>query len=118
MFTDAINDLFETHQYINSIGEGTIIPLQKPGKPKGPMSSVRHCSQLLPQGPQTLTKPILNTVYSFLKSHSGESRVEIIKARYNFYIFSKTIKCDNTTNRIYYTTRFVDLKLLQTDACT
>ena len=46
MFTEAINDSFQTHQYINSIGEGIIIPIQKPGKPKGPMSSVRPITAL------------------------------------------------------------------------
>jgi len=46
VYAEAINNSFETQRYINSIGEGIITPLQKPGKPKGPPSSLRPLTQL------------------------------------------------------------------------
>ena len=46
LYAEAINDSFTTHTYITSIGEGIITPLQKPGKPKGPLSSLRPLTLL------------------------------------------------------------------------
>jgi len=36
-----INTMFQKHEFIDDVGEGILIPLQKPGKPKGPASSLR-----------------------------------------------------------------------------
>ena len=41
MHAGALNDSFTTKSYIKSIGEGILTPLQKPGKPKGPATSLR-----------------------------------------------------------------------------
>ena len=40
------NISFETNTYIPSIGKGTLAPLQKPGKPKGPIKSIRPLTLL------------------------------------------------------------------------
>ena len=40
-YAGMINRCFETNSYIDSLGEGIITPLQKPGKPKGPLKSLR-----------------------------------------------------------------------------
>ena len=40
-YAAMINQSFETNTYIESIGQGIITPLQKPGKPKGPLKSLR-----------------------------------------------------------------------------
>ena len=40
-YAAMINKSFETNTYIDSIGQATITPLQKPGKPKGPLKSLR-----------------------------------------------------------------------------
>ena len=45
-FAKALNDSFATNTYIKSIGEGIITPLQKPGKPKGPITSLRPLTLL------------------------------------------------------------------------
>lgn len=36
-----INNCFETNSYLKCVGKGTLNPLQKPGKPKGPTKSLR-----------------------------------------------------------------------------
>ena len=41
-----MNESLSKNQYIRSIGEGFITPLQKPGKPKGPLSSLRPLTLL------------------------------------------------------------------------
>ena len=46
IYAEAINNSFESQRYIKSIGEGIITPLQKPGKPKGPLSSLRPLTLL------------------------------------------------------------------------
>ncbi|KAL5255329.1 hypothetical protein ACHWQZ_G014669 [Mnemiopsis leidyi] len=40
-YANMINQSFETNSYIDSIGQGIITPFQKPGKPKGPLKSLR-----------------------------------------------------------------------------
>ena len=40
-YADILNDSFSTNQHISSIGEGILTPLQKPGKTKGPVKSLR-----------------------------------------------------------------------------
>ena len=40
-YASIINKCFETHTVIDELGQGTITPLQKPGKPKGPKESLR-----------------------------------------------------------------------------
>ena len=37
---------FETNTYIPAIGEGILTPLQKPGKPRGPVKSIRPLTLL------------------------------------------------------------------------
>ena len=46
VYAKAINESLSTNSYINSIGEGIITPLQKPGKPKGPVTSLRPLTLL------------------------------------------------------------------------
>jgi len=46
MYADTINESFTSNTYIKSIGQGIITPLQKPGKPKGPLSSLRPLTLL------------------------------------------------------------------------
>ena len=46
MYAGALNDSFTTNNYIKSIGEGILTPLQKPGKPKGPATSLRPLTLL------------------------------------------------------------------------
>ena len=46
LYADTINDSITTQRYIKSIGEGYITPLQKPGKPKGPLTSLRPLTLL------------------------------------------------------------------------
>ena len=41
-----INECFETHTYINAIGESILTPLPKPGKPVGPPKSLRPLNLL------------------------------------------------------------------------
>ena len=41
-----VNQSFETNTYIPAIGEGILTPLQKPGKPKGPIKSIRPLTLL------------------------------------------------------------------------
>ena len=45
-YTECINDSISKQLYIDSIGEGYITPLQKPGKPKGPLTSLRPLTLL------------------------------------------------------------------------
>ena len=45
-FTSITNECFETHSYIDTIGKSILTPLQKPGKPKGPPSSLRPLNLL------------------------------------------------------------------------
>jgi len=40
-YAEIINESFSTGVHIESIGQGILTPLQKPGKPKGPMKSLR-----------------------------------------------------------------------------
>ena len=46
IYSESINSSFSTQRYITSIGEGYITPLQKPGKPKGPLTSLRPLTLL------------------------------------------------------------------------
>ena len=40
-FASLINESFEKHEHVQSFTEGLLTPLQKPGKPKGPVKSLR-----------------------------------------------------------------------------
>lgn len=40
-YCSIINRCFETNSHLQSVGEATITPLQKPGKPKGPLKNIR-----------------------------------------------------------------------------
>ena len=40
-FATLLNRCFETHEAVPSFTEGYLAPLQKPGKPKGPLKSIR-----------------------------------------------------------------------------
>ena len=40
-YSDIINRCFETNTHLDAVGEAVITPLQKPGKPKGPLKNIR-----------------------------------------------------------------------------
>jgi len=40
-FANIVNRSFETHTYLNPIGQATVTPLQKPNKPVGPLKNLR-----------------------------------------------------------------------------
>ena len=40
-FAQLTNQSFERHEYVPSFTEGFLTPLQKPGKPRGPLKSLR-----------------------------------------------------------------------------
>ena len=40
-YSKIINTCFETNTHLTTVGEGVITPLQKPGKAKGPLTSIR-----------------------------------------------------------------------------
>ena len=46
LFAPIINECFETHTYIDAIGESILTPLQKPGKPVGPPKRLRPLNLL------------------------------------------------------------------------
>ena len=46
VFAPIINQCFETHTYIDAIGESILTPLPKPGKPAGPPKSLRPLNLL------------------------------------------------------------------------
>ena len=46
VITDILNECFEEHKMID-VGKGALIPLQKPGKPKGPIKNLRPVILLL-----------------------------------------------------------------------
>ena len=45
-FSKIINQCFETNKYIDTIGESILTPLQKPGKPVGPLKNLRPLNLL------------------------------------------------------------------------
>ena len=45
-YAQIINTSLEENEYVKSIGEGVITPLQKPGKPLGPLTSLRPLTLL------------------------------------------------------------------------
>ena len=64
-----MNDSFTTHTYIDSIGEGIITPLQKPGKPKGPVTNLRPLT-LLNGSRKTFTLIALNRVEKVIDDYT------------------------------------------------
>jgi len=42
--TDVLNDMFCTGTALDLIGVGVLVPLQKPGKPRGPLKSIPNCA--------------------------------------------------------------------------
>ena len=40
-FASLNNESFERHEHVQSFTEGFLTPLQKPGKPEGPVKSLR-----------------------------------------------------------------------------
>ena len=60
-YAETVNESFATNTYIKSIGQGIITPLQKPGKPKGPCSSLRPLT-LLNGSRKMLTQITLNRI--------------------------------------------------------
>jgi hypothetical protein len=40
-YASLVNESFERHEHVHSFTEGFLTPLQKPGKPKGPVKSLR-----------------------------------------------------------------------------
>ena len=59
-YAAMINQSFETNTYIESIGQGIITPLQKPGKPKGPLKSLR---------PLTLSNGVRKVIFVIFVIH-------------------------------------------------
>ena len=45
-FASIINQCFQTNTYIDAIGQSILTPLQKPGKPRGPVKSLRPLNLL------------------------------------------------------------------------
>ena len=45
-FSTIVNQCFETNSYIDAIGESILTPLQKPGKPVGPVKNLRPLNLL------------------------------------------------------------------------
>ncbi len=68
-YAETINDSLTTNTYINSIGQGIITPLQKPGKPKGPLTSLRPLT-LLNGSRKMLTQIALKRIESKIDNYT------------------------------------------------
>ena len=68
-YAETINESFTTNTYINSIGKGIITPLQKPGKPKGPLTSLRPLT-LLNGSRKMLTQIALKRIESNIDNYT------------------------------------------------
>ena len=66
IFVLNINSCFENSEYIEELGQGIITPLQKPGKPKGPISSLR---------PLTLSNGV-RKLLSLITLHRIEDKID------------------------------------------
>lgn len=71
IYADTINESFNTNTYIQSIGKGIITPLQKPGKPKGPLSSLRPLT-LLNGSRKMLTQITLKRIEDKIDNYTME----------------------------------------------
>ena len=61
---------FETNTYIPAIGEGILTPLQKPGKPRGPVKSIRPLT-LLNGARKVMSLIALNRINSHVDMYTG-----------------------------------------------
>ena len=66
-YANVMNNCFETNTFIDSIGMGIITPLQKPGKPKGPLKSLR---------PLTLSNGV-RKLLSLITLHRIEDKIDL-----------------------------------------
>ena len=69
-FTSLINRCFEQHESVPSFTEGFLAPLQKPGKPKGPLKSIRPLC-LLNGTRKILSIIILHRIRDCVSSYTG-----------------------------------------------
>ena len=68
-YAEAINESFSENKYISSIGQGIVTPLQKPGKPKGPLTSLRPLT-LLNGSRKMLTQIALKRIESKIDNYT------------------------------------------------
>ena len=69
-YAEIINHAFSTNTHIPSIGQGLLSPLQKPGKPKGPIKSLRPL-MLLNGSRKILSLIVLNRISSKIDNYTG-----------------------------------------------
>ena len=69
-FASILNQCFETHTYIDAIGESILTPLQKPGKPVGPPKSLRPLN-LLNGVRKVLSLVALNRIQDLVNHYTG-----------------------------------------------
>ena len=69
-FSTIINECFETHTYIDAIGESILTPLQKPGKPIGPPKSLIPLN-LLNGVRKILSIIALNRIQDLVNNYTG-----------------------------------------------
>ena len=69
-FASIINECFETHTYIDAIGESILTPLQKPGKPAGPPKNLRPLN-LLNGIRKVLSIISLNRIQDLVNHYTG-----------------------------------------------
>ena len=70
MYADIINESFNLNCHIPSIGQGTLSPLQKPGKTKGPIKSLRPL-MLLNGCRKILSLIVLERIYDKIDTYTG-----------------------------------------------
>ena len=70
IFADILNESLSTHSHIASIGQGILTPLQKPGKPKGPIKSLRPL-MLLNGSRKILSMITLNRICHKVDQYTG-----------------------------------------------
>jgi hypothetical protein len=64
------NQSFETNTYISDVGEGILTPLQKPGKPKGELKSIRPLT-LLNGARKILSLITLKRIEKYIDDYTG-----------------------------------------------
>jgi len=69
-FSKIINQCFETNSYIDAIGESILTPLQKPGKPPGPVKNLRPLN-LLNGVRKILSVLTLNRIQDQVNNYTG-----------------------------------------------
>ncbi|XP_063686511.1 uncharacterized protein LOC134820219 [Bolinopsis microptera] len=69
-YAEANNESFSGNKYISSIGQGIVTPLQKPCKPKGPLTSLIRPLTLLNGSRKMLTQIALKRVESRIDNYT------------------------------------------------